>query len=102
MSTKQSILFACAILCLFSLLLFVIFGESGLADLNILKKERSRIVEKNEKLNQENLAKYREIDRLKHDLVYVEKVARDELGMIREGEVIIKPKKQITEDSERQ
>ena len=90
MSTKQSILLAFAILCLFSLLLLIIFGESGLADLNILKKEKSRIEEESEKLNQENIAKYREIDRLKHDLVYVEKVARDELGMIREGEVIIK------------
>lgn len=90
MSTKQSILLAFAILCLFSLLLLIIFGESGLADLNILKKEKSRIEEESEKLNQENIAKYREIDRLKHDLDYVEKVARDELGMIREGEVIIK------------
>ena len=90
MSTKQSILLALAILCLFSLLLLIIFGESGLADLNILKKEKSRIEEESEKLNQENIAKYREIDRLKHDLDYVEKVARDELGMIREGEVIIK------------
>jgi cell division protein FtsB len=92
MSTKQSILFAFAILSLSSLLLFIIFGESGLADLNILKREKNAIEEKNEAITQENLTKYREIDRLKHDLKYVEKVARDELGMIREGEVIIKPK----------
>lgn len=90
-----------AILCLSCLLLFIIFGESGLADLSILKREKDRIVQKNEKINQENLSKYREIDRLKHDLNYLEKVARDELGMIKEGEVIIKPEPRTTEGSGR-
>ncbi len=93
MSTKQSILLALAILCLFSLLLFIVFGESGLADLNLLKQERNRIVDKNEQLTQENLAKYREIDRLENDLAYVEQVARDDLGMVKPDEVIINPKK---------
>ena len=93
MSAKQSIFLALAILFLFSMLLFITFGENGLADLNILRGERNRIVEKNEALTQENLAQYREIGRLKDDLQYVEKVARDELGMVKKGEVIIKPKK---------
>ena len=93
MSTKQSILLALAILCLFSLVLFIVFGESGLADLNLLKQERDRIAEKNEQVTQENLTRYREIDRLENDLEYVEQVARDELGMVKPDEVIIKPKK---------
>ena len=92
MSTKQNILLALAILCLFSLLLFIVFGESGLADLNLLKQERDRIREKNERITEENIANYREIERLKNDLEYVGQVARDELGMVREDEVIIKPK----------
>lgn len=71
----------------------VIFGENGLADLNLLREERDAIVEKNEALTEENVAKYREIGRLKDDLQYIEKVAREDLGMVREGEVIIRQKK---------
>lgn len=93
MTTKQSILLAFAILFLVSMLPIVIFGENGLADLNLLREERDAIVEKNEALTEENVAKYREIGRLKDDLQYIEKVAREDLGMVREGEVIIRQKK---------
>lgn len=93
MTTKQSILLAFAILLLVSMLPIVIFGENGLADLNLLREERDAIVEKNEALTEENVAKYREIGRLKDDLQYIEKVAREDLGMVREGEVIIRQKK---------
>ena len=82
-----------AILGLFTLMLFIIFGESGLADLNILRDEKLKIDEGNERIAQENLSKYREIDRLRHDPEYIEKVARGELGMVREGEIVIRPKK---------
>ena len=93
MDTKQSILIAFAILVLFSMILFMIFGDYGLADLHISKKERDSVIEKNEAIDQESLSMYREIYRLEHDLKYVEKVARDELGMIGKDEVIIKTKK---------
>lgn len=93
MTTKQSILLAFAILLLVSMLPIVIFGENGLADLNLRREERDAIVEKNEALTEENVAKYREIGRLKDDLQYIEKVAREDLGMVREGEVIIRQKK---------
>jgi len=92
MSKKQSILLALAILFLFSLLFLTIFGESGLADLNLLRGKRDRIVEENERVTEENLTMYREIDRLGNDLDYVEQVARDDLGMVKREEVIIKPK----------
>ncbi|MEE8397772.1 MAG: septum formation initiator family protein [Desulfobacterales bacterium] len=93
MTTKQSIFLALAILFLVSMFPFIIFGENGLADLNLLREERDDIIEKNEMLTKENLAKYREIDRLKDDPKYIEDVARDELGMVKEGEVIIKQKR---------
>jgi len=92
MSTKQSICLAFAILGLAILLFVIIFGESGLADLNILKREKRNIDMLNERIAQENLLKYREIDRLKTDLDYIEKVARDELGIVKAGEIVIKPK----------
>ena len=57
----------------------------------ISKKERDRLVEENKKLARENQAISVEIDRLKHDPLYIESIARQELGMIGEDEIILKP-----------
>jgi len=91
MTRKQSILLSIAALILCSLLLFTIFGEYGLTDLNALKSERDQLVEKNKRLTDKNLSLSVEIDRLKHDPKYIENVARQELGMVAEDELILKP-----------
>jgi cell division protein FtsB len=72
------------------MLLLIIFGDNGLVDFVLIKGEKDRLVEKNEKLNQENLNMYREIDRLKNDPKFVENVVRQELGVIGKDEVIFK------------
>ncbi len=92
MSTKQKILLSLSILVIFSLLLFIIFGDNGLVDLNLLEKERNGLMEKNAGITINNLSLYREIDRLEHDSGYIEDVVRRELGLIAEGEVIFKLK----------
>jgi len=84
---------AFVILSLFSLLLFIAFGENGLADLNLLKTERDSLLKKNEELVQKNISLYREVERLKNDPKYVEDVARQELGVIGKDEIIFKVKK---------
>lgn len=93
MSNKQKFFLSLAILALVNLLLVIIFGDNGLVDYQQLKNEKDRLIEKNEALSRENLSLYREIDRLKNDLKYIENVARQELGMIGKNEVIIKFKK---------
>lgn len=90
MTTKQNIILSLIILILFSMLFLIIFGDNGLVDFVLIKGERDRLVEKNEKLNQENLNMYREIDRLKNDPKFVENVVRQELGVIGKDEVIFK------------
>ena len=92
MSLKQKILLSLSTLVIFSLLLFIIFGDNGLVDLNLLKRERHLLIEKNAKISMNNLSLYREIDRLEHDTGYIEDVVRRELGLISEGEVIFKLK----------
>ena len=92
MSSKQKILLSLSILIIFSLLLFIIFGDNGLVDLNLLKRERDGLIEKNDRITMNNLSLYREIDRLEHDSGYIEDVVRRELGLIAEGEVIFKLK----------
>jgi len=74
------------------LLLFIIFDDNGLVDLNALKKERNGLIEKNAGITMDNLSLYREIDRLKHDSIYIEDVVRRELGLIGKDEVIFKVK----------
>jgi cell division protein FtsB len=91
--SKQNILLAFAIIIIFSLLIFTLFGENGLADLYLLKTERDILLKKNDELIRENLSLYREIERLKNDPEYVENVARNELGVIGKDEVVIKVKK---------
>jgi cell division protein FtsB len=75
-----------------SLFFFVVFGENGLIDLNIHKKEKQLLLEQNRLLEQQNMALSRTIDRLKNDLAYIESVARQELGMIGKDELIFKLK----------
>jgi len=80
-----------SVLLLLALLFFIIISDQGFADLRSLKRERDQLVGENEKLARENQAISIEIDRLKHDLGYIESIARQELGMIGEDEIILKP-----------
>ena len=93
MTSKKNILLAFGLVVLFCLLIFIIFGENGFADLKRLKTERNILLKKNDELIQRNLSLCREIERLKNDPEYVENVARKELGVIGRDEVVIKVKK---------
>jgi cell division protein FtsB len=91
MLNKLNMTFSVAVLILFSMLFLIVFAENGLVDLNSLRKERDRLVEKNESLARDNLVLYNEIERLKNDDKYIENIARQELGMIGKNEMILKP-----------
>ncbi|MGD9082201.1 MAG: septum formation initiator family protein [Desulfobacterales bacterium] len=93
MISKKNVLLAVAIVVSLMMMMFILFGENGLADLNRLKVERDDLLKKNAELIQQNLFLCREIERLKTDPEYVENLARKELGVIRKDEVVIKVKK---------
>jgi len=92
MTRKKRMLIFITVLFLVSLFFFIIFSEHGLVDLYSLKKEQDALVKKNEQLAAENLSLSVEIDRLENDPKFIENVARQELGMIAEDELILKPK----------
>ena len=71
-----------AIIGLFSFLLVIVFGDEGLADFHLLRLERDRLVESNEALLSENLRLYQQKVRLEKDPLYIEHVAREELGLV--------------------
>ena len=91
MTRNLTILLLVSVLLLLALLFFIIISDQGFADLRSLKRERDQLIGENEKLARENQAISIEIDRLKHDLGYIESIARQELGMIGEDEIILKP-----------
>lgn len=88
MTTRQSIAITCAIVGLFTFLLVIVFGDKGLADLHLVRLERDRLADKNQTLLRENLARFNEKDRLENDPLYIEHVARTELGLVAEEELI--------------
>ena len=79
---------------LFILFLFLIlgfltfFGDKGIPHLLRLQKELVRIKEMNIKMEEENRRLREEVRRLQHEKRYIEEIARKELGMVKEGEVI--------------
>jgi cell division protein FtsB len=93
MTRTQGIFLSITVVLMFSLFFFIIFGEHGFIDLNTLKKERDQLADKNEQLSHQNFSLSVEIDRLKHDPTYIENIARQELGMVAEDELILKPQK---------
>jgi len=64
------------------------FGEKGILHLLRLQNELVRIKEKNMKLEGENQKLREEVKRLQTDKRYIEEIARRELGMVKEGEII--------------
>ena len=63
-------------------------GEKGIFNLLRLRKEVARIKERNLKLEEENQKLKEEVKRLQSDKRYIEEIARKELGMVKEGEII--------------
>ncbi|MGD8242324.1 MAG: septum formation initiator family protein [Desulfobacterales bacterium] len=88
MTMRQTFLLAMAIIGLFAFLLVIIFGDKGLADFHLLRLERDRLVDSNEMLLRENLALYQQKVRLEKDPLYIEHVAREELGLVAEHDLV--------------
>jgi cell division protein FtsB len=91
MTKNQNILLSFVVIVLIALFFYIIASEHGLLDLRSLKQQRAELVRENRRLTQENITLSIEIDRLKHDPAYIESIARNELGMIGENEIILKP-----------
>ena len=90
MNSKLKILLALVILLLFTLSLFIVFGDNGLADLKNLKQKRDKLIAENKSLAQENNDLKRIIKRLRaEDPALIERVAREELNMVGKDEKIL-------------
>jgi cell division protein FtsB len=75
--------------------LLIIWSPNGLLHLRQLHVEHQELLHKNQILERENHHLYEEIIRLQKDTDAIESLARQELGLVREGELIfqfVKPK----------
>jgi cell division protein FtsB len=68
--------------------LLTFFGEKGVLRLLHLHKELEEIKRRNLKIEEENRKLMEEVKRLESDKRYIEEIARKELGLIKEDEII--------------
>lgn len=71
-----------------SLLLSLLFGEMGLLKFMKMKQTYARIRRENQAIQEENERLGRRIKMLKTDPDAIEQIARDRLGLAKEGELI--------------
>ena len=67
---------------------FLFFGERGILHRLRFQKELARIKEANVKMEEENRKLKEEVRRLQTERKYIEEIARKELGMVKEGEIL--------------
>jgi cell division protein FtsB len=65
-----------------------VFGPYGILKYYGVAKELNTVLAQNEQLRETNTALRQEINKLKHDPVYLEDVARRQFGLIKKNEVI--------------
>ena len=86
MRKKRIFLFILFLFLILGLLTF--FGDKGILHLFRLQKEVTRIKEMSIKTEEENRKLKEEVRWLQHEKRYIEEIARKELGMVKEGEII--------------
>ncbi len=66
----------------------IVFGERGLLRLHQLQAEQARMEAAIETKKAANRALRRELEALRNDPAYQERLAREELGLVRPGEIV--------------
>lgn len=74
---------------LLGMMALTIWGGRGLLAMWRMQHDLERMTRDIEIIEQENSRLGREVQRLQTDLGYIEKIAREELGMIRPGEIVL-------------
>ena len=71
-----------------TMVLLTFLGDKGILHLLRLQKELGRIREVNQSIEEENKKLREEVKRLQHEKRYIEEIARKELGILKEGEIL--------------
>jgi cell division protein FtsB len=68
--------------------LLITFGNKGLVDNYLVSKRLAQLKLQSNEITTENNALKRKILLLRNDLTYIETLARSELGMVKEGDIV--------------
>jgi len=68
----------------------IVAGDNGLMDLNRKQTRLERIQATNKRIERENQALYRRVNRLKNDPAYLEHVVRQQLHLVDEDQLVFK------------
>jgi cell division protein FtsB len=68
--------------------LLITFGNRGLVDSYLMNKRLTELKSQNDETAIENNELKRKILLLRDDLTYIETLARSELGMVKEGDIV--------------
>jgi cell division protein FtsB len=68
--------------------LLITFGNRGLVDNYLMNKRLVELKPQNDEIVKENIELKRKIILLRDDLTYIETLARSELGMVKEGDIV--------------
>ena len=72
-----------------AMMAFTVWGDRGLLAMWRTQHDLDRLVREVEIVEQKNATLAREVQRLRSDLGYIEKIAREELGLVRPGEIVL-------------
>ena len=73
---------------LFLMTLLITFGNRGLVDNYLMSKRLDNLKSQTIKITEENNELKKKILLLRNDINYIEMIARNELGMVRKGDVV--------------
>ncbi len=85
---RKRLLIAAGILLGTYLLVSFIFGEMGVVKYYRMKAQYNALTQEIAELKQNNVRLRAEVQALKTDPAYVERIARDKLGLARKGEIV--------------
>ncbi|MEN6620764.1 MAG: septum formation initiator family protein [Smithella sp.] len=73
---------------LFLMAILITFGNRGLVDNYLMSKRLAQLKVINNGVTAENIELKKKIVLLRSDLVYIESLARNELGMVKKGDIV--------------
>jgi len=68
--------------------MLIVFGEKGLTDYISQKGRMMALIKENNIIRAENTALSKRIERLQTDPRYIESIARNDLGMVKKGDIV--------------
>ena len=70
--------------------LLITFGNRGLWDSYLMQQRLHELQRTNQDIVQDNLSLKKEINLLQSNMSYIEMIARNDLGMVKQGDVVFR------------